>query len=391
MPQVQHDPRSCALCDQLPPGAYGRRWKGAARVGYWHVIYDGADLMARLPPQAHFVTILSSRASSESGPLHYQGPLYFEADAADAALAFADVRRCVELLNAVYDCPLEAIHVWHSGGRGPHVTIPARVIGADAGHPQLPRIYAAMVQHLFPPHVAPTLDRGIYNGGLGRMWRLPNRRRADNGRYKVPLSMQEVLYQHDADIEALTYRPRKGRCWPSDDELWPCPALVVLYHDIVAAIERSMAPAAPGVRRHTTEWAEVGLLLTRCAFIRHCRDHGTRLSEPEWYAMVSHVARCSNGAAAVHRLSAPYADYSPAETDAKIAHALKDTGPHTCAFIQAQGFQGCPPGGCGVKAPLGLGRHAGVGRSEGLRVRQVTPGQHQGRTVPISEVMPWRS
>jgi hypothetical protein len=62
---------------------------------------------------------------------------------------------------------LEAIHVWHSGGRGPHVTIPARVIGADAGHPQLPRIYAAMVQHLFPPHVAPTLDRGIYNGGLG--------------------------------------------------------------------------------------------------------------------------------------------------------------------------------------------------------------------------------
>jgi hypothetical protein len=203
--------------------------------------------------------------------------------------------------------------------------------------------------------------------------------------------MQEVLYQHDADIEALTYRPRKGRCWPSDDELWPCPALVVLYHDIVAAIERSMAPAAPGVRRHTTEWAEVGLLLTRCAFIRHCRDHGTRLSEPEWYAMVSHVARCSNGAAAVHRLSAPYADYSPAETDAKIAHALKDTGPHTCAFIQAQGFQGCPPGGCGVKAPLGLGRHAGVGRSEGLRVRQVTPGQHQGRTVPISEVMPWRS
>jgi hypothetical protein len=391
MPQGKHDPRGCGLCDQLPPGAYGRRWKGAARVGYWHVIQDGADLMARLPPQAHFVTILSSRASPEGSPLHYQGPLYFEADAADAALALADVRRCVELLEAVYDCPLEAIRVWHSGGRGPHVTIPAKVIGAGAGHPQLPRIYAAMVQHLFPPHLAPTLDRGIHNGGLGRMWRLPNRRRADNGRYKVPLSMQEVLYQHSAVIEALTHRPRKRRCWPSDDELSPCPALVALYHDVVAAIERSLAPAARGGRSDSTEWGEVDLLLPRCAFIRHCRENAARLSEPEWYAMVSNVARCSNGAAAVHRLSAPYPNYSPAETEAKIAHALQDTGPHTCAFIQSLGFQGCPPGGCGVKAPIGIGRHAGVVRPDSLRVRRLTRGRHQVRTVPVREVLPWRA
>jgi hypothetical protein len=391
MPQGKHDPRGCGLCDQLSPGVSGRRWKGAARVGYWHVIRDGADLMARLPSQAHFVTILSSRASPEGGPVHYQGPLYFEADAADAALAFADVRCCVELLNAAYDCSWEAIRVWHSGSRGPHVTTPARVIGADAGHPQLPHIYGVMIQHLFPPHVAPTLDRGIYNGGLGRMWRLPNRRRADNGRYKVPLSMQEVLYQPYADIEALTYRPRKCRYWPLDDELSPCPALVALYHGTVAAIERSMAPAARGVQSHATEWGEIGLLLTRCAFIQHCRENAARLSEPAWYAMVSNVARCSNGSATVHRPSAPYPDYSPTETEAKIAHALKDTGPHTCAFIQAQGFQGCPPGGCGVKAPIGLGRHAAVVRPEGLRVRRVTPGQHQMRTVPVSEVMPWRA
>jgi hypothetical protein len=356
MPQGKHDPRVCGLCDTLYPGTYGRRWKGAARVGYWHVIRDCTYLMARLPPQAHFVTVLSSRASPEGGPVSYQGPLYFKADAADAALAFADVRRCVAVLEAVYDCPLEAIHVWHSGSRGPHVTIPTRVIGADAGHPQLLHIYGAIIQHLFPPHVAPTLDRGIYSGGQGRMWRLPNRRRADNGRYKVPLAMPEVLYQHSADIEALTQRPRKRRCWPSDDELSPCPALVALYHDMVAAIERSLAPAARSGRSQSTAWGEVGLLLTRCAFIRHCREHATRLSEPEWYAMVSNVARCSNGAAAVHRLSAPYPDYSPAETEAKIAHALQDTGPHTCAFIQSLGFQGCPPEGSGVKAPIGLSR-----------------------------------
>jgi hypothetical protein len=56
----------------------------------------------------------------------------------------------------------------------------------------------------------------------------------------------------------------------------------------------------------------------------------------------------------VHQLSAPYPTYSPQETDAKIVHALQDTGPHTCVYIQALGFTGCPAGGCGVKAPSAL-------------------------------------
>ena len=70
--------------------------------------------------------------------------------------------------------------------------------------------------------------------------------------------------------------------------------------------------------------------------------------------MVSNVGRCADGPEAVHRLSALYPGYSPQETDAKITHALQDTGPHTCAYIQALGFTRCPPSGCGVKAPIGL-------------------------------------
>jgi hypothetical protein len=78
MRQMKHDPRVCGLCDTLDPGTYCRRWKGTARVGYWHVIQDGADLMERLPPQAHFVTILRSRADPKGCPVSYRGPLYFE-------------------------------------------------------------------------------------------------------------------------------------------------------------------------------------------------------------------------------------------------------------------------------------------------------------------------
>lgn len=277
----------------------------APRVGTWHAIADGPDLGARLPPQPHFLTILSYRLGPDGSPAHYNGPLYGECDTADPAQAFADFRRCLELLHIDYGCPLEAIHAWHSGRRGPHWTIPPVVIGAEAGHPQLPRIYAAMVQQLFPPSVAPTLDRSVYSAGKGRMWRVPNRRRSDNGRYKVPLAMREVLHKPSTELEALTHRPRKGLFWLSEEELSPCPALVELYHQVRASMEQ--AAGKPLVRHHVRDGGgTVWRLVERCAVIRHSREHAATLSEPEWYAMISNVARCADGPAAVHRLSAPY-------------------------------------------------------------------------------------
>jgi hypothetical protein len=350
----QHESASCPHCERVPIETPRRHWKQAPRVGAWHVIADGPDLGGRLLRQAHFLTILSYRLSPDGSQARYQGPLYGEFDAMDPAQAFTEFRRCLELLRFDYDCPLEAIHTWHSGRRGPHWTIPPGVFGAEASHPQLPRIYAAMVQRLFPPSVAPTLDRSIYSAGKGRMWRLPNRRRADNARFKVALSIREVLHKSSADLAALTIRPREGVYWPCDEEISPCLGLVQLYQETVSAIERADSPQPPRHGNESAAGGDVDILLKRCAFIRHCRDDAATLSEPEWYTMVSNVARCANGPAVVHTLSAPYPKYAVYETNAKLAHALHDTGPHTCTFIQAQGFTGCPPGGCGVKAPIGL-------------------------------------
>lgn len=313
--------------------------------------------MARLPRQAHFVTILAYRSSTEGSPAHYRGPLYWEGDAHDPSDVQKDMQRCIELLHVEYDCRSEAIRMWLSGGRSLHATIPPRVIGAEEGHPLLPRIYRAMIEQLFPCSMAPTLDRNIYSGGRGRMWRLPNRRRTDTGRHKVALSIREVLHKPYIDLEPLTRPPRKGIFWPADDELAPCPGLVQFYRETVAAVERSStlhrSSDGPAIGRG----GDVEVLLNRCTFIRHCRDDAASLSECEWYALISNVSRCADGSAAVHRLSEPYPSYSPQETDAKIAHALTDTGPHTCTFIQGLVFQGCPPGGCGVKAPIALSHH----------------------------------
>src|SRR5215813_8417253 len=102
-------------------------------------------------------------------------------------------------------------------------------------------------------------------------------------------------------------------------------------------------------------------VLQHCRFLQHCRDNAVTLSEPEWWAMISNLARLDGGWEAIHALSASYPKYTISETNAKIRHALNSPGPHTCCYIQQQlSFAGCPSGGCRVKAPavLGISRRA---------------------------------
>jgi len=91
--------------------------------------------------------------------------------------------------------------------------------------------------------------------------------------------------------------------------------------------------------------------------------------------MISNLAPLDGGQEAIHAFSAPYPKYTSSETDAKIQHALKGPGPHTCAYIQQQiGFRGCPSGGCGVKAPAALGvlRHGVVVAAARQRLIDIT-------------------
>ena len=353
---IPHDLQSCRHCESIPAGVYRRHWKVEKKASAWHVISDGPDFMVRLPRQAHFATILAYHTAADGIPLQYRGPLYWEGDAEDPAEVFRDTRRSVEFLRVEYGCPPEALRLWLSGRRSVHTTLPARVFGAEGGHPQLPHIYAMMTGHLFPPSMTPSFDRSIYNASKGRMWRLPNRRRSDSGRYKVPISVRELLHKAYSELEPFSHCPRKGIFWLPEEDLSPCLGLVQLYQEMVAASERKRAVDHVPSQETSNGAGNIDLLFARCAFIRHCRDDAVTLSEPQWFAMISNVGRCADGSEAVHRLSAPYPGYSPQETDAKIAHALQGTGPHTCAHIQALGFAGCPARGCGVKAPIGLTR-----------------------------------
>jgi hypothetical protein len=226
-----HNPEACPLCEVVPGEVYRRHWKHQPREGAWHSTSDGPDVMDRLPRAAHFLTVLSYRLIDDRP--YYRGPLYFEYDAEDPADALHDLRRCVQVLHAQYGCPPEVLKIWQSGGRGYHVLLPPVLCGAEAGHPQLPRLYGEMVRRVFPVALARTLDRSVYSGGKGRMWRLPNRLRTDTKRYKVPVSVREILAQSSTDLDALTTQPRRGVFWATGN-LQPCPGLVQLYREVVA-------------------------------------------------------------------------------------------------------------------------------------------------------------
>jgi hypothetical protein len=80
--------------------------------------------------------------------------------------------------------------------------------------------------------------------------------------------------------------------------------------------------------------ADLAKIYDGCAFMRHCRDNASTVGEPEWYAMLSIVARCEDGEAKAHEISKPYPGYEPGETATKIAQALEKSGPRTCRAIK---------------------------------------------------------
>ena len=98
--------------------------------------------------------------------------------------------------------------------------------------------------------------------------------------------------------------------------------------------------------------------LRQCAFINHCIEDASSLSEPQWHAMISIAALASDGRKAVHEWSRAYVGYSEDETDAYINRALEMQRPCSCRYIRNV-FPGyCPKwekgekNPCGVKAPI---------------------------------------
>ena len=115
-------------------------------------------------------------------------------------------------------------------------------------------------------------------------------------------------------------------------------------------------PDTPETSFDSTEGNEADRLVNLCTFMQHCDENRKILSEPEWYCMVSNLARCQGGPRKIHDLSRGYPGYSREETNSKILHAIDAASPHTCEYIKRLWPH---EKNCGVKAPVVLvRRHA---------------------------------
>ena len=80
--------------------------------------------------------------------------------------------------------------------------------------------------------------------------------------------------------------------------------------------------------------AQLPQILDGCPWMGHCRDDAAKLPEPEWYRMLTVVARCEDAERWAHDLSKPYPSYSQRETQKKLRQASReDIAPVTCGYV----------------------------------------------------------
>lgn len=98
-----------------------------------------------------------------------------------------------------------------------------------------------------------------------------------------------------------------------------------------------------------------------CAFMKHWRDDADKLSEPEWWAGISVLARddVKDHKEFIHQYSALYPRYTHQQTEQKIKETSARSGPMTCEKIRSD-IGGTYCNGCKymdgkIKSPVTLG------------------------------------
>ena len=125
--------------------------------------------------------------------------------------------------------------------------------------------------------------------------------------------------------------------------------------------QRAVDTAPNGKPKAVNENAEpayAAKVAEHCIQLRKLKDTRGNVSEPEWYASLCVMAHCADGKELSHEWSSGYPEYSHKETEDKLAHALKDSGPTTCErfdYINPVGCKDCQHKGK-ITSPIQLGK-----------------------------------
>ena len=151
--------------------------------------------------------------------IKYKGDLWFDIDHKPAVVnpneddykeavheSITDVRRLLSYFESI-DLDPKYCRIFASGSKGFHVCVPAELMGATAAVKYLPRIHKHIAQVIQERSGATGIDLQIYSMGKGHMMRVENKPRP-NGRFKVPVSYEEIKLLTPAQYVTLTSSTR---------------------------------------------------------------------------------------------------------------------------------------------------------------------------------------
>lgn len=188
-------------------------WKILRKESTWNPISDNAESRQKaIESGAHFFTWLSLSSpyrDDQPEPTRY-GDLVLDFDCkSDPGKALKEVRNlCLIHLPEQYGLDPNCAQYYASGSKGFHVSIPASIFGAEDGDIYLPLIYKKIVADWASSLDLHTIDQSMYCMSRGRPLRIENIRR-ENGKYKIPLTLEEIRTLNMDQITELTGSPRE--------------------------------------------------------------------------------------------------------------------------------------------------------------------------------------
>lgn len=238
-------------------GKPGRRtWLEFSEEALAQAMRDGAEFVSTM-------TFSHEPQQGKSEPIRY-GDLVLDFDYdKDPSRAVLDALIFIDGL-ILFGVDPAVLRIWLSGKKGLHIVIPAAVYGDVEGDALLPLIHKAFVGILLSriPGKIGTVDMSIYNMGAGRLLRCENIQRS-NGRYKVPVSYEELATLSYADLEKLT---QEKRCLEKTECVLPTsvPKLVELFQEAHKQVH---------LRDSLMNPTKAAYELEQCSYIKYCREN----------------------------------------------------------------------------------------------------------------------
>ena len=141
-------------------------------------------------------------------PVRY-GPLKFDFDNKDnPEIARTEALGIIHYCKEKYDVDPEQWQIHLSGSKGLHLELNESCFNFQGGDTHLPLIYKEFTKQLVEDLQLKTCDLSIYNMKSGKPFRIENVKR-ENGRYKVPVTYEELKEKQYDELYPLTAQPRQ--------------------------------------------------------------------------------------------------------------------------------------------------------------------------------------